>query len=158
MDALGINVINILIYSLVFLVLYIILNKFLFNKILNFLEKRKQDIQDTIKLKKNLQEKHENLENQTKIIKSKAQKQAEKQATQIISTAKKEKQEILKTAKLESEQIIQKANQRLELEKEKQEKQFQKQIEKKVNEKIKQIYKEYKIEIDKAYVEKLLNE
>ena len=52
MDALGINLVNVFIYMVLFMLLYLILDKYLISKLVEMLEKRQKDVQEGTEMKK----------------------------------------------------------------------------------------------------------
>ena len=66
MEALGINLANIIIYSVLFIVFYWLMNKFVFSALLEALNKRRQEIEKGLTLTKEMEEKMSKLEEEYK--------------------------------------------------------------------------------------------
>ncbi|WP_110493417.1 F0F1 ATP synthase subunit B [Candidatus Karelsulcia muelleri] len=96
--------------SIIFLLTFIILRKFAWNPINNFIEKREKNIIHSINEAEKAKEKIKNFKNKKKKIRIKAEKKKQK----ILNEAQKEKKKIEEEAKkkvfLESQLIIEKTN------------------------------------------------
>jgi F0F1-type ATP synthase membrane subunit b/b' len=161
MDALsqlGINLVNIVIYSLLFLVIYIILSKFVLKGFIETLEKRQQAIKDNESLGQNLNQQKEKLAADVESTIKEAKLKARETVNLAIKEAKEEKTKIIDSGKKEAELIIEKANSKLEVEREKLNKEMEGKIELAAKKALMEIYQTDKVEIDKKLIELVIKE
>jgi F-type H+-transporting ATPase subunit b len=112
--ALGINTTSLIFQIINFIILYLVLKKFLFKPIASALEQRKQIIQDSLNKAKAIDEEKKSIdEEQRKILNDSLQK-----ADLVISEAKKQadaiKEEMLITTKQEQDRILQSTKKEIE--------------------------------------------
>lgn len=111
MEKLGINAIQLLAQLVNFGIILFVLKKFLYKPVLSMLDKRKQTIEENIKLQADLEKKLAHLSDKEKDLDKKdklnaakiageARKDGEKSAVKIIEKAKLEAKEIIEQAKL----------------------------------------------------------
>lgn len=111
MEKLGINAVQLLAQAVNFGIILFILKKFLYKPVLSMLDKRKQTIEENIKLQADLgekltrlSEKEKDLDKKDKLnaakISGEARKDGEKSAAKIVEKAKIEAKEIIEQARL----------------------------------------------------------
>lgn len=106
MQALGFNLLSFIIYVLLFVALYFVLNKFLVPPLLKNIAERKKLIKDNLKLQEEIEDHKKRLEEESKENLKAVLKKAEAQAEEIISQANKEAKEIVDSAKEKSRTML----------------------------------------------------
>lgn len=120
MEALGIEPILLIGQIINFVVLFLILRKFLYKPVLSLLKKRKQEIEESLTRARRIEEEESKMkEKQEKLVSDakkevrllleEAKKQAKEQETRIVEVARKEAQEILAKAKSQAQQQLKEA-------------------------------------------------
>lgn len=153
MEALGINLINIIIYTVLFVVVYLVLKKYLLSKLMEMIEKRQKTVKDTIELKNNLQKEQEELESKQKEVIAETRAAAKEELAQMRKEAEADKLKLLQQAKTEAQEIIAKAEKRLAQEREKMTVEMNEKVELAVKKVVQQIYQQDKVEIDKKLID-----
>jgi F-type H+-transporting ATPase subunit b len=114
MEALGINLANLLIYSVLFLVFYWLMDKFLFSSLVEALNKRKEQIKKGLELTVEMEKKMNNLEkeyekklekagNEARAIIKQAKAEADQLKSVELEKAKKSIAEIIENAKVKAD-------------------------------------------------------
>ena len=105
MEALGINIFNIIIYIILFIVLYFVLDKYLLKSMMKMLAKRQQDLKGLQSQKETMQKSEAELNTKHGELKTEVKKENQEAFDKIIKEAKEEKAKILADARVEAEQI-----------------------------------------------------
>jgi F-type H+-transporting ATPase subunit b len=111
MEALGINIFSLVVYSILFFIVYLLLEKFLLPKLRENIEARRNLIEDTVegnkKLEKDKAEFHEVLkaEQKKKLI------ETSKQAEEMLQSAEGEASEVVNKAKHKASNVLSDARQ-----------------------------------------------
>lgn len=158
MEALGINVVSIIIYIALFAVVYFIINKFLLKSIVSTLEQRQKDIKQGLELKSSMEKKMEELTKEKQEIMAEARNEAKKVVNEALEAAKSERQGILAEAKQEAEQIVEKANQKFEVERKRLESELEDKVETATRKAVADVYDRNKLDIDKDLINKAIKE
>ena len=158
MEALGLNIFNIVIYVVLFTILYLVLNKFLIGKMIVMLEKRQQALIDAEAQKVKLGEQEVELKEKIAEVKEDLRKENKIAYDKVIDEARADKQEILAQARVEAEGIKEAAGKQLAIEKEKIEEEMSANVSVAVQKVMKQIYQGRKQEIDQNLIQKALKE
>lgn len=142
MEALGINIINLLINTALFFGFFFLIHKFVLSRIGEILEKRQKIIEEGVV---NYNKSKQVLE-KVSIEKKELLDHAKKEANEIIrdarKTAEEETRRILKEAEEEAKQIKHRANKAIEIQKDKLEKEFNARLEKETKIALKNILKD----------------
>ena len=158
MEALGLNIFNIVIYVVLFTILYLVLNKFLIGKMIVMLEKRQQALIDAEAQKVKLGEQEVELKEKIAEVKEDLRKENKIAYDKVIDEARADKQEILAQARVEAEGIKEAAGKQLAIEKEKIEEEMSANVSVAVQKVMEQIYQGRKQEIDQNLIQKALKE
>ena len=119
MEGLGINLNLIIQQIVVFIVFFYLFNKFLLDKLLKIVEKRKHKINEGLEYAEKMQQEYQNLEEKTKEEIEKAKKEASKIIEDTRLTAVKIGNEMKAKATTDAEGIVKQA--KLQLDKDRQE-------------------------------------
>src|SRR3989304_6205394 len=158
MEALGLNIVSITIYIILFVVVYLLLNKFLVKKLLQIIEQRQQTAKENIDLKGNLQKQLEGMEQKKKEFFAATKAESMKTIAEVMQEAKAEKTKIIEQAKQEAQLIIEKAEKFLNLEREKLEDEMAGKVAEAARKVVQEGYQANKSEIDKKLIEQALKE
>ena len=158
MEALGINIVSIMIYILLFAVVYFIINKFLLKSIVSTLEQRQKDIKEGLELKNSMEVRMEELTKEKEKIMAEARNEAKKVVNEALEAAKSERKDIFAEAKQEAEQIVEKANQKFDVERERLESGLEARVEKATRKAVADVYERNKLEIDKDLINKAIKQ
>lgn len=158
MDALGINIFNIIVYTILFVLLCVILKKYLAGPLMSMLEKRAQAVHDVQKGQEDLAKNREELNNRSATLEEKLRKELKDEREKAITEAKAEKQKIIEAAKKEAEAIVEKANQRLDQERKQQEQAMASKVQQATARVLKEVYHTDRKEIDPKLIQQALQE
>ncbi len=158
MDALGINIFNIVVYTVLFIILYVVLRKYLAKPVMEMLEKRAAAVAKVQADKDELAIKYDELEKSKAKLTEEMQQELKAEREKSLADAKAEKQNIITAAKKEAEMIVAKANQKLEQERKQQEVLLAEKVEQATIKVLKEIYNTEKSSIDKKLIQKALQE
>lgn len=158
MDALGINIFNIVVYTVLFVILYVVLKKYLAKPVMDMLEKRAAAVAKVQADREEIAAKMDDLEKTKAKLTEKMQQELKEEREKSLADAKAEKQKIVSAAKKEAEIIVAKANQKLEQERKQQEEQLAEKIEQATLIVLKEVYNTDKTSIDKKLIQKALQE
>lgn len=111
MKNLGIDVIQLAAQLINVIILLIVLKKFLYKPVLEVLEKRRQRIEDGLKLRDEMEAKVKKLEDKEKDIEEKAKFKAKELESAAIKSARQMADKILAEAKTEADRIRRQAKQ-----------------------------------------------
>lgn len=160
MEKLGINAIQLLAQLVNFGIVLFVLKKFLYKPVLSMLDKRKQTIEDSIKLQADLEKKMALLSEKEKELDRKAKSNTAKIANEARKEGEKSAEKIIEKAKLEAKEIIEQAKLTAVSKIERGRKAFDDQVEKRALSLANKILaellpKEIKVKINEAQVKKL---
>jgi F0F1-type ATP synthase membrane subunit b/b' len=158
MEALGINIVDILIYIVLFFILYSVINSKVVRPLIDVIEKRKEEILENNKNKEKISEELENFEVEKDSIKNQLKTESKDEGSKIIASAKLEAKEILNKAKLESDEILSKAKSIIEIERTKYQQELNAKFENVLEQTIQEVYKTNKTEFDKSLIEKAIKQ
>ncbi|MEI7579614.1 MAG: ATP synthase F0 subunit B [bacterium] len=158
MAALGINIVSIFIYSLLFLVVYLIINKFLSGPLLSILEKRRLAIDSGLQQAEAAAKERENISKEKEAILAAAKKEAQQAFTASKKDAEAEKAKYMEKAKKEADAIVFKANERLEVERKKLQDDYRVKLEAQAVAIAKEVYQIDKVSIDKKLIDQAINQ
>jgi len=158
MDALGINIINIVISTSLFIALFLVLNKFLFKPLGKAIKERKKKIDDSLKKAEEIEQKL----NQANIEYNKKLEEAGKMANKLIEEARQQAEEeykkIVTRAQEEARQFISNAKKKIEKDRERLEAAFDNKLRNKVKEEIIKLWKEKGSTLDNKFIDNILSE
>jgi len=156
MEALGLNIVSITIYIILFVVVYLVLNKFLVKKLLQIIEQRQQTAKNSIDLQTNLQKQMAEMEQKKKESFAATKAESMKTVAEVLHEAKAEKAKILEEAKKEAQAIVEKAEKFLDQERVKLEAEMAAKVEAAARKVVKEVYQANKTEIDQKLIEQAL--
>lgn len=158
LQALGINITSIIIYTILFVAVYLIIKKFMVKPLTSILEQRKSDIQEGLDLKDQMQIKMTELDQKKEEILKEAKIEAKKMVDAAMEEAKAERKKLLEQSKQEADSMISKAKERFEQESKKMQAELDTKVDKAARKIVKEIYLQDKINIDKNLINKAINE
>ncbi|MDP4010150.1 MAG: ATP synthase F0 subunit B [Candidatus Shapirobacteria bacterium] len=148
MDALGINLLNIIVYSVLFLIIFLVLKIFFVPKMEKALEDRQKEIAKGLKFSEETDQLRQDIETE----KEKVLTQARSQKKEILAASKKQADEEYKTlisqAKEKSNQIIADAQNIISMDNEKVKSEIDTQVNKKILEKLGKLAQDGKIKVN----------
>jgi F-type H+-transporting ATPase subunit b len=148
MDALGINLLNIIVYSVLFLIIFLVLKIFFVPKMEKALEDRQKEIAKGLKFSEETDQLRQDIETE----KEKVLTQARSQKKEILAASKKQADEEYKTlisqAKEKSNQIIADAQNIISMDNEKIKSEIDTQVNKKILEKLGKLAQDGKIKVN----------
>lgn len=142
MDALGINVYNLLIYIALFIVVFILLSKFLFPALSKSIDERIQLLENNKKMKAKLESDEKSMQENIKTQETEVLKEAKAQASQIISAAETEAMDIQKKAKVKADRVLEEAKSAVKIQEEKLKEQYEKDVRTMAVRIVKEVYSE----------------
>jgi F-type H+-transporting ATPase subunit b len=154
MDALGINLFSIIVYCILFLIIYLALEKFLLPGIRKSIEERKNLMQANLEKENKLKDTETELLNNIKENEKKVLKEASETQEELVMRASTEATQIIEKAKVKAKNILEDAQNALEAKEKKLDETFNLEVEKRALELVKEFYGENKEELDKKLVEK----
>jgi len=157
MEALGINITSIFIYSILFGVVYVILNKYLTGPLIDIIEKRKSDAAEGTRIKKQIQNELDSIATVGDNKLNEAKLEAKSIKDSVRESGKIYRQEIIEKAKKEAILIIKKANDRLDVERKKMQAEFADKLEQEARKMAKELYNMDKVNIDKKYIDSVVS-
>jgi len=104
MEALGINLFSIAVYTVLFVIVYVLLNKYLLPGLRRSINDRQKLIEDNVRMQGELKQDAE--AQQVKLQKKEKEVEARKRGEQIITDAETEASEIIKSAKNKAQNIL----------------------------------------------------
>ena len=158
MDALGINIVSIVIYTVLFVLVYLVLNKYLVKRIIEILEKRQLTVKENFVLKASLEKQNQQLEQQKKDTFTATKAEAEKTMAQVLKGAHTEKAKILEEAQQEAQEIIEKAEKFLENERTKLSLEMTDKVKTAAQKVVEEVYQTNKLDIDRKLIDKAISE
>lgn len=158
MEALGLNLVNIVIYMLLFLGVYIVVKAKLVSPLVGILDKRKQEIQESAKMNAEVTEQKSQIGKERSEILKQAKIDAKNAAQMIETNAREEAKKIVTKANQDSEAILKKANEFLAQEKLKLQEEMAEKVNIAVKKTMSEIYDMDKAEIDRALINKVIKE
>ncbi|MBP9759201.1 ATP synthase F0 subunit B [Candidatus Dojkabacteria bacterium] len=156
MEALGINLVSIIIYIILFAVLYLLMNKFFLKKIFIALEKRQEDLDKGHEYTSKAEEKLKNIDIESRKIIEKSKEDAKTIKENILHESEIERKALLEKTKLEASLIIEKANKRFEEYKKDHDARVQQEIGEKAMQIVKELIGDEK-QLDKALVDRYIS-
>jgi len=157
MEALGINITSIFIYSILFGIVYKILNKYLTGPLIDIIEKRKNDAKEGVRIKKQIQDELDSIAKVGENKLNEARLEAKSIKDSVRESGKIYRQEIIEKAKKEASLIIEKANDRLDIERKKMQTEFADKLEQEARKMAKELYNMDKVNIDKKYIDSVIS-
>lgn len=158
MEALGINITSILIYTILFVLIYFISRKFFLDKLVDTLAQRQADIKKGIELRESMEAEMKKLEQRQDEVLAAAKEEAKNAVGKAMADAKEQRKQLLEDTKKEAEQIIAKANERLEQERGKLEADLNAKVEAAAMRVVKEVYKQDKANIDRKLIDAAIKE
>lgn len=158
MDALGINIFNIVIYTILFIVLFFMLKKYLAKPLTEMLEKRAKAVADVQNGKEEIVKERDELNKRSTSLEEKLKREMKDEHDKVILETKQERQKMLADAKAEADAIIAKANARLDQERKVLDEEMTGKIEKAAIKVLKEVYNTEKTSIDPKLIQKALQE
>lgn len=119
MEALGINWMVFIAQLVAFVVVFFVLNKFLFQKIRETLKERRKTVETTFAKQTEIEKRLEKMEIEQKEAHKKTQEEARRILKEAKEAAEKNRKEILAASEKQGEKLVDQAKKRLELETEK---------------------------------------
>lgn len=156
MEALGINLVSIIIYTVLFVALYLIMDKYFLKKIFSILEKRQHELDKGYEYSKTAEEKLQNVEKEVAALIQNAKAESKQIKTDALKEAESERKLILDKTKTEADGIIEKANKKFDEYKKDYESKVKSEISAQVVALVKEIVGSEK-NIDKALIDKYIS-
>lgn len=119
MEAFGINLVSITIYTILFVILYFVLNKFLIKKLIQIMEERQEQIDRGLKLTTKVEERLDEIEKDYQERMNEASTKVKGILEEAKVQSSKLRNEEMKKAQEEAANLVEKTKKQLELEKEK---------------------------------------
>ncbi len=158
MEALGINLFNIIIYTILFAILMVVLKKYLTKPVTDMLDKREADIKFVHEQKEKLHTAEVELETQKEKLEAEVISANKASREEVLKAAREEKAQILEEAHKEAAAIIASANKKLEQDRKTLEDQTETKVQNAVAKVLKEVYGQEKTSVDRTLIQKALNE
>jgi F0F1-type ATP synthase membrane subunit b/b' len=156
--SLGIQLKPIIIYTILFIIVFIVVNKVLLSRLFDIIEKRQKEIDEGVKLKGSYENKMGEIEIEKAKVNDNVKQEIAKSEKELRSQIFEEQDKIIERAKQEAEDILESAKAQNKLEKAKLEKEFDGRVNKRAIELTLNILKEYNLKPDEKNINKILGE
>lgn len=134
LDSLGIQLKPIIIYTILFVIVYVIMKKFVLDKLFEIMDKRQSEIKEGLEMKGKFESETERSAQEKQAALSAGKTEVEATKTQLKKDNDLTKKEIIENAEKEAEEIVKSAKIKLESDKKKLEADFDKRVETKAKE------------------------
>lgn len=156
--SLGIQLKPILIYTILFIIVFIIVNKVLLSKLFDIIEKRQKEIDEGMKLKGSYETKMQEVEGEKAKINDNVKSEIAKSEKELRAEVSEEQAAIIKKAEQEAADILESARSQSKLEKAKLEKDYDERVNKRAQELTVKILKEYDLKPDEKHINSILKQ
>jgi F-type H+-transporting ATPase subunit b len=154
MDALGINLFSIVVYTILFIIIFIALEKFMLPGIRKSIAERKKLIEANQQKEQKLKDMETELVSKMNEDEKRVLKEAGNTSEEILTRASSEAQQIIEKAKSKAKNILDDAQNALVSKESKLDESFTKKVETRAMELLKEFYSDNKEELDQKLVEK----
>jgi len=156
MEALGINIVDIVIYMVLFFILFSVINSKLIKPLLVIIEKRRTELKEITEKQTSLDQKAIDFDEQQKTTRTKLKEETQEETDRIITAAKDEAFNIIEKAKHEADKTKQRANELIDQERIKYKAELNEKFEDVLQKTLNQLYNQNKIDIDKNLIKQAL--